>query len=79
MEKQWADMSSDEKQEAFFARWMTPKDHEGNDLKFQSPQAEKAFKERITRIKDAIQMKKLPDRAMGWPRSSRTRLTKAST
>ncbi|MBA7632143.1 hypothetical protein ES703_39686 [subsurface metagenome] len=62
MEKQRADMSSDEKQEAFFQRWLSPKDHEGNDLKFQSPQAEKAFKDRITRIKDAIQMKKTPDR-----------------
>jgi uroporphyrinogen-III decarboxylase len=62
MEKQWEEMSSDEKQEALFARWMSPKDPQGNDLKFQSPQAEKAYKERITRVKDAIQMKKLPDR-----------------
>jgi uroporphyrinogen-III decarboxylase len=62
MEKQWEEMSSDEKQEELFARWMSPKDPQGNDLKFQSPQAEKAYKERITRIKDAIQMKKLPDR-----------------
>jgi len=61
MEKQWEEMSSDEKQEALFARWMSPKDPQGNDIKFQSPQAEKAYKERITRIKDAIQMKKLPD------------------
>ena len=62
MEKQWEEMSPDEKQEALFAKWMSPKDPQGNDLKFQSPQAEKAYKERITRIKDAIQMKKLPDR-----------------
>jgi len=62
MEKQWEEMSSDEKQEALFARWMSPKDPQGNDLKFQRPEAEKAYKERITRIKDAIQMKKLPDR-----------------
>jgi hypothetical protein len=62
MEKQWEEMSPDERQEALFARWMSPKDPQGNDLKFQSPQAEKAYKERITRIKDAIQMKKLPDR-----------------
>jgi hypothetical protein len=62
MEKQWADMSSDEKQEAMFGRWLSPKDPQGNDIKFQSPQTEKAYKERITRIKDAIQMKKLPDR-----------------
>ena len=62
MEKRREEMSSDEKQEALFARWMSPKDPQGNDLKFQSSQAEKAYKERITRIKDAIQMKKLPDR-----------------
>jgi uroporphyrinogen-III decarboxylase len=62
MEKQWEDMSSDEKQEALFARWMSPKDPQGNDIKFQGPEAEKAYKERITRIKDSIQMKKLPDR-----------------
>ena len=55
-------MSSDEKQEALFARWMSPKDSQGSDLKFQSPQAEKGYKDRITRIKDAIQMKKLPDK-----------------
>ena len=62
MAKEWVEMTSEEKHEALFARWMAPKDPEGNDLKFQSPQAEEAFKERITRIKDAIQMKKLPDR-----------------
>jgi uroporphyrinogen-III decarboxylase len=54
--------NQEEKQEELFNRWLSPKDPEGKDLKFQSPQAEKAFKERITRIKDAIQMKKLPDR-----------------
>ena len=62
MEKQWADMTSDEKQEALFGRWLTPKDPGGNDLKFQSAATEKAYKDRITRIKDAIQMKKTPDR-----------------
>jgi hypothetical protein len=62
MAKEWAEMTSEEKQEALFAQWMAPKDPEGNGLKFQSPQAEKDYKDRITRIKDAIQMKKLPDR-----------------
>jgi hypothetical protein len=62
MEKKWEEMTSDEKQEALFQKWMSPKDPQGNDIKFQSPQAEKAYKERMTRIKDAIQMKKLPDR-----------------
>jgi len=62
MEKKWEEMTSDEKGEALFQRWLSPKDPQGNDLKFQSPETEKAYKERITRIKDAIQMKKLPDR-----------------
>jgi uroporphyrinogen-III decarboxylase len=62
MAKQWEEMSPDEKQEEFFNRWLSPKDPEGNDLKFQSSQAEKDYKDRITRMKDAIQMKKLPDR-----------------
>jgi hypothetical protein len=62
MAKEWADMTSDEKQNEMFARWMAPKDPQGNDLKFQSPQTKKAYQDRITRIKDAIQMKKLPDR-----------------
>ncbi len=59
MEKQ---LSSDEKQEALFQRWLSPKDPQGNDIPFQSPEAEKAYKARITRLKDAIQMKKTPDR-----------------
>ncbi|HUT72025.1 MAG TPA: uroporphyrinogen decarboxylase family protein [Desulfatiglandales bacterium] len=62
MEKKWEELSPDERQEALFQRWLSPKDPEGNDLPFQSPEAEKSYKERITRIKDAIQMKKKPDR-----------------
>jgi hypothetical protein len=57
MEKKWEEMSSDEKQEALFQRWISP---EG--VEFASPQAEKLYKERTTRIKDAIQLKKKPDR-----------------
>jgi hypothetical protein len=44
MEKQWEEMTPEEKQEALFDRWISPKDPEGNDLKFQSPQTEKAYK-----------------------------------
>ncbi|MGD9116074.1 MAG: uroporphyrinogen decarboxylase family protein [Dehalococcoidia bacterium] len=62
MAKEWADMTPDERQEALIAQWMAPKDPAGNDLKFKSPQAEKDYKYRITLIKDALQMKKLPDR-----------------
>ena len=57
MEKKWEEMSSDEKQESLFARWISP---EG--VKFVNPEAEMFYKERTTRIKDAIQLKKKPDR-----------------
>jgi hypothetical protein len=62
MEKQWHEMTADEKQEAQFQKLLAAKDPEGNDLKFQSPEAEASYKAVITRIKDAIQMKKTPDR-----------------
>ena len=62
MEKKWEEMTADEKQEAQFQKLLRPKDHEGNDLKFQSMEAEAAYKANITRIKDAIQLKKTPDR-----------------
>jgi hypothetical protein len=62
MEKQWHEMTADEKQEAQFQKLLRPKDPEGKDLKFQSKEAEAAYKASITRIKDAVQMKKLPDR-----------------
>jgi hypothetical protein len=57
MEKQWKDMTSDERQEALLQGWVSP---EG--VEFASAEAEKSYKERATRIKDAVQMKKLPDR-----------------
>ena len=61
MEKKFEDMSADEKQEAQFQKLLAPKDPEGNDLAFQSPEAEVAYKASINRIKDAIQLK-IPDR-----------------
>ena len=57
MEKKWEEMTSDERQEALFQKWISP---EG--ATFASPEAEKSYKEKATRIKDAVQMKKLPDR-----------------
>jgi len=59
MEKQ---LSAEEKQEALWQGVLSPKTPDGNDLPFQSPEAEANYKASITRIKDAIQMKKLPDR-----------------
>jgi len=69
MEKKWEEMSAEEKQEVLFERWATPKDPQGNDLKFSSPESGKNYKDRITWMKDAIQMKKLPDRVPVciWP------------
>jgi len=49
----------------FEARWQAKLSAQGPDGKpipFQSPAAEKAYKDRIVRMKDAIEMKKLPDR-----------------
>ena len=57
MGKSWEEMSADEKQEAQFQKLLTPKDPTGADLKFQSPEAEAEYKARITRIKNAVQLK----------------------
>jgi len=62
MEKQWEEMSSDEKQEAMFQKWLSPQ-----DVEFASPEAEKSYKARVTRIKDAVQLKKTPDRVPVFP------------
>lgn len=61
MGKEWEDLTADEKTEAYFEKLMSPKDGEGNDLQFQSPEAEADFKARLTRVKDAIQLRE-PDR-----------------
>src|SRR5512138_216061 len=53
--------SSAEKREALFQRWLNPKDGAGNDLQFKSPEAKKAYEERILRIRAAIELRK-PDR-----------------
>ncbi len=54
-------LTPEEKQEALFQRWLNPKDPAGNPLQFQSPEAAQAYKERIVRIRTAIELKK-PDR-----------------
>jgi uroporphyrinogen-III decarboxylase len=50
-------MSAADKQEALFQRWSSP---EG--VTFASPEAANAYRARVTRVKDAVQMKRLPDR-----------------
>lgn len=61
MEKSWEEIT-DEKQEAKFQELLSLKDAEGNDMKFQNPEAKEKYLGNLTRIKDAIQMKKTPDR-----------------
>jgi hypothetical protein len=62
MEKKWEELFPDEKQEALFQRWLSPQ-----GVEFTNPKAEKSYKERVTRIKDAVQLKKVPDRVPVFP------------
>ena len=62
MVKKWEELSADEKQEEMFNKWLSPQ-----GIEFVSVEAEKAYKERVTRIKDAIQLKKKPDRVPVMP------------
>jgi hypothetical protein len=55
--KNAADKSIDEKQEAMFQSWLSPQ-----GVKFKSAAAEMAYKGRVTRLKDAVQLRKTPDR-----------------
>ena len=58
MEKKWEEMTAEERQEARFDKWLSPPD----GIAFKSPEAEASHKAIITRFKDAVQMKKTPDR-----------------
>jgi uroporphyrinogen-III decarboxylase len=56
MEKKWSELSPEEKREERFKRWLSP-----SNIKFDTPAAEKSYKERVTRLITAIKLKK-PDR-----------------
>ncbi len=56
MAKAWAELSPGEKREQRFQRWLSPP-----GVSFASPQAEKAYKERVTRFIKAFTLQK-PDR-----------------
>lgn len=62
MEKEWKEMSAEEKQEARFNKWLSPE-----NIKFESAEAEASYKARVTRLKDAVQLKKTPDRVPVFP------------
>jgi hypothetical protein len=53
-------LAPDEKAEEMFRAWVAPQ-----SIEFKSQRAEKAFRERATRIKDAIQLR-IPDRVPFW-------------
>ncbi len=59
MKERWLEISPDaeEKQEKSFQTWLS-----GQNIPFETPEAEAAYKERVTLIKDAIQMTKVPSR-----------------
>ena len=56
MERKWSELSPDEKREERFKRWLSP-----DGLTFNSPEAKRLYKERVTRLIDAIKLKE-PDR-----------------
>ncbi len=62
MEKEWAEMTPDERQEQLIQSWLSPK-----GVEFSNPEAEKSYKERVTRFVDAFQLKKEPDRVPVYP------------
>jgi hypothetical protein len=53
--KQWKDMTWEEKREERFQRWLSP------EIKFDSPEAAKLYKERVTRFVKTIKLEE-PDR-----------------
>ncbi len=65
MEKKWEEMTSDERGDSLFARWLSP---EG--VTFASAEAEKVYKARVQRLIDIIQLKKEPDRVPVVPMMS---------
>ena len=64
MKERWLDVSADadEKQERRFATWAS-----GKAVPFEGPEAEGRYRERVTLIKDAVQMKKTPARVPVCP------------
>ena len=67
MDKKWEEMTPEERQEVLIQRWLSPKDPQGEDLKFKTPEAEAEYKARVQRLVDAIQLKRVPDRVPVLP------------
>ncbi len=60
--KTWEEMSREERQEVRFNRWLS-----GENIKFVSSQARSEYQARISRLRDAVQLKKMPDRVPVFP------------
>ena len=56
MEKEWSELSLEEKRAERFNRWLSPK-----GVNFNSPEAEELYKKNVTRLIDVITLKE-PDR-----------------
>lgn len=61
-QKPWAELTPDEKLERRVQAWRSPP-----GVKFVSPEAEADYQARITRIMDAVRLKKTPDRVPVCP------------
>lgn len=53
MDANWTKLTPDEKLEARFAGWLAPQ-----GLQFATPEAERAYQERVQMVKDVVQLKK---------------------
>jgi hypothetical protein len=62
MSDNWNELSAESRQESMFQQWLNPQ-----GVNFTNSAAEKAYKARVTRIKEAIQLKKQPDRTPVFP------------
>ena len=62
IEVPWEELTSDEKLERRLQAWLSP-----TGVNFVSPEAETGYKARVTRLIDAIQLKKKPDRVPVTP------------
>jgi hypothetical protein len=57
IEKDWKTLTPDEKLQKRLDAWLSPP-----GIKFETPEAEKAYKERVTNVIDAIRLRKTPRR-----------------
>jgi len=57
MENMSSESIAEERREALFHRWLAPL-----EVKFASTEAEKLYRQRINMVRDAVQLKKTPDR-----------------